>query len=169
MTQEKYRQLANLYLDDVYRVAYSGCRNRQDAEDITQEVFVALLKYKGEFENDEHAKFWLIKVTANKCKSMWRTPWKNRVDLSDEELPVKSQEWTSDQEELYLALRKLQPKYAQCVHLYYFEEMKTKDIAKMLGISETAVSTRLQRAREKLKSFLGKEQFDEREINNGYI
>ena len=169
MLQEEYRRITNLYLDDIYRVAYSGCQNRQDAEDVTQEVFEALLKYKGEFENDEHAKFWLIKVTTNKCKSMWRTPWKRRVDLSDEELPVVKQSWTKDQEELYIALRKLPLKYAQCVHLYYFEEMKTREIAEQLGISETAVSTRLQRAREKLKIFLGEETINERNVNNGYI
>jgi len=167
--QEEYRRLTNLYLDDIYRVAYSGCRNRQDAEDVTQEVFEALFKYKGEFESDEHAKFWLIRVTANKCKSMWRTPWKRRVDLSDEELTVAKPNWTKEQEELYEALRKLPPKYAQCVHLFYFEEMKIKEIAEQLGISETAVSTILQRARQKLKTFLGEEQLDERSVNNGYI
>ena len=82
MLQEEYRRITNLYLDDIYRVAYSGCQNRQDAEDVTQEVFEALLKYKGEFENDEHAKFWLIKVTTNKCK---RTETAQTADTAAQE------------------------------------------------------------------------------------
>lgn len=156
MTTEEYTRFINLYMNDIYRVAFSGCRNRQDAEDITQEVFEALLRYeKQAFRDEEHVKRWLIRVTVNKCKSMWRTPWKRKVDLSDQEIVSAEMEWENEQEEqLFFALRKLPLKYAQIVHLFYFEDMKIKEIADVTGISETAVATRLQRAREKLKTYL---------------
>lgn len=156
MTTEEYTRLTNLYMNDIYRVAFSGCRNWQDAEDITQEVFEALLRYeKQAFRDEEHVKRWLIRVTVNKCKSMWRTPWKRKVDLSDQEIVSAEIEWENEQEEqLFFALRKLPLKYAQIVHLFYFEDMKIKEIADVTGLSETAVATRLQRAREKLKTYL---------------
>ena len=156
MTTEEYTRFINLYMNDIYRVAFSGCRNRQDAEDITQEVFEALLRYeKQAFRDEEHVKRWLIRVTVNKCKSMWRTPWKRKVDLSDQEIVSAEMEWENEQEEqLFFALRKLPLKYAQIVHLFYFEDMKIKEIADVTGLSETAVATRLQRAREKLKTYL---------------
>ena len=156
MTTEEYTRLIHLYMEDIYRVAFSGCRNRQDAEDITQEVFEALLRDgKRTFLDDEHVKRWLIRVTVNKCKSMWRTPWKRKVDLSDQEIVSAEIEWENEQEEqLFFALRKLPLKYAQIVHLFYFEDMKIKEIADVTGLSETAVATRLQRAREKLKTYL---------------
>ena len=156
MTTEEYTRLINLYMNDIYRVAFSGCRNRQDAEDITQEVFEALLRYnKRAFLDDGHVKRWLLRVTVNKCKSMWRTSWKRKVDLSDQEMIRTETEWQSDQEEqLFLALRKLPLKYAQIVHLFYFEDMKIKEIAEVTRLSETAVATRLQRAREKLKTYM---------------
>lgn len=50
MTREEYIRLTDLYLTDIYRVAYSGCRNSYDAEDITQEVFEALFRYPKAFE-----------------------------------------------------------------------------------------------------------------------
>ena len=156
MTTEEYTRLVSLYMNDIYRVAFSGCRNRQDAEAVTQEVFAALLQDKNRtFLDEEHVKRWLIRVTVNKCKSMWRAPWKRKVDLSDQETIRNVPAWENNQEEaLFFALRKLPLKYAQIVHLFYFEDMKIKEIAEVTGLSETAVTTRLQRAREKLKLYL---------------
>ena len=156
MTTEEYIRLVNLYSSDIYRVAFSGCRNRQDAEDITQEVFEQLLRYKKQpFTDDEHVKRWLIRVTVNRCRSMWRNPWKRKVDLSDGEIMRGEIAWESrEEEELFFALRKLPLKYAQIVHLFYFQDMKIKEIAEVTGLSETAIATRLQRARGKLKTFL---------------
>lgn len=164
MTREEYIRLTDLYLTDIYRVAYSGCRNSYDAEDITQEVFEALFRYPKAFESDLHAKRWLIRVTLNKCKSMWRTPWKRRVDLSENEIEDGEDQvvlWeNAEQEKLYSALRKLPLKYAQIIHLYYFEDMKAKDIADLLHISESAASTRLKRGRDMLKKFMEGEAYE---------
>lgn len=164
MTRDEYIRFTNLYLADIYRVAYSGCRNRQDAEDITQEVFEALFHSSKAFESDLHVKNWLIRVTLNRCRSLWRTPWRTKVDLSMEDtleripdtIPFENEE----QERLYAALRKLPPKYAQIIHLYYFEELKAKDIAALLQISESLVTTRLKRGRDKLKTLLGGESHE---------
>ena len=67
------------YSDMVYRLAYAQVRNRTDADDIFQEVFIRLVKSSPEFESDEHMKAWLIRVTVNCSKTMWLSSWKKRM------------------------------------------------------------------------------------------
>lgn len=153
MDTKEFERLSALYLDCIYRVAFSGCRNYTDAEDVVQNTFLKLLQRKENFAEDTQAKYWLIRVTMNECKSLWRTPWKQRV-TSTEELFCEPAFETPEQSELYYAVRELPVKYRRVVHLYYFEDYNVKEIAGILKISETAVQTRLLRARQKLKEKL---------------
>lgn len=153
MDTKEFERLTTLYLDCIYRVAFSGCRNYTDAEDVVQNTFLKLLQRKENFAEDTQAKYWLIRVTMNECKSLWRTPWKQRV-TSTEELFCEPAFETPEQSELYYAVRELPVKYRRVVHLYYFEDYNVKEIAGILKISETAVQTRLLRARQKLKEKL---------------
>lgn len=153
MDTKEFERLTTLFLDCIYRVAWSGCRNYTDAEDVVQNTFLKLLQRKENFAEDTQAKYWLIRVTMNECKSLWRTPWKQRV-TSTEELFCEPAFETPEQSELYYAVRELPVKYRQVVHLYYFEDYNVKEIAGILKISETTVQTRLLRARQKLKEKL---------------
>lgn len=153
MDTKEFERLTTLFLDCIYRVAFSGCRNYTDAEDVVQNTFLKLLQRKENFAEDTQAKYWLIRVAMNECKGLWRTPWKQRV-TSTEELFCEPVFETPEQSELYYAVRELPVKYRQVVHLYYFEDYNVKEIAGILKISETAVQTRLLRARQKLKEKL---------------
>ena len=69
------------YKDMVYRIAFSYCRNRSDADDVFQEVFLRYFRKSPVFENAEHEKAWLIRVTVNCSKSVLMSPWrKHEVD-----------------------------------------------------------------------------------------
>ena len=154
METKEYQRLVNLYLDMVYRVALNGCKNTYDADDVVQDTFMKLLKCRKTFDSDEHIRNWLIRVTINECKRFWSSPWKTRIVPWDEnvEEPVV---WEPEQSMLYDKVMELTPKYRETVYLYYFEDFSVKEIADILKISETAVQTRLQRARQKLKKVLG--------------
>lgn len=154
METKEYQRLVNLYLDMVYRVALNGCKNTYDADDVVQDTFMKLLKCRKPFDSDEHIRNWLIRVTINECKRFWTSPWKTRIVPWDEnvEEPVV---WEPEQSALYDKVMELSPKYRETVYLYYFEDFSVKEIADILTISETAVQTRLQRARQKLKKVLG--------------
>lgn len=153
MDTKEYERLTTLFLDCIYRVAWNGCRNYADTEDVVQNTFLKLLERSEGFPEDVQAKYWLIRVTMNECKSLWRAPWRQRV-TSTEELFSEPAFETPEQSDLYYAVRELPVKYRQVVHLYYFEDFSVKEVAGILTLSETAVQTRLLRARQKLKEKL---------------
>ena len=154
METKEYQRLVNLYLDMVYRVALNGCKNTYDADDVVQDTFLRLLKCRKPFDSDEHIRNWLIRVTINECKRFWTSPWKTRIVPLDENIEEPFI-WEPEQSALYDKVMELTPKYRETVYLYYFEDFSVKEIADILKISETAVQTRLQRARQKLKEILG--------------
>ena len=64
--------------DTVLRLALSQLRDASDAEDVFQDVFVRLLKDRTAFNDDEHLKAWLLRVTINRCRDIGRSGWKRR-------------------------------------------------------------------------------------------
>lgn len=149
----EYIRIVHKYLDTIYRVALSGSKNPHDAEDIVQSTFLKLLENKREFQDEEHIRKWLIRVTINEANSLWRSFWRKKV-ISLEETLKEPEFFEPEQSELFWAVQKLSPKYREVTYLYYYEEYSIKEIAKLLHISETAIQTRLMRAREKLREQL---------------
>lgn len=152
LTEKEFCEYAEKYIDTVYRVAFSMLKNPQDADDITQETFLKLYTFSGRFQSDAHVRNWLIKVAVNGCKNYFRAKWRSHDCLDDyaETLGFESRE----QSELFSAVNSLEQKHRIVVHLHYFEGYSTKEIAELLSISENTVSTRLHRARAKLKKMM---------------
>lgn len=155
------------YSDMVYRIAYARTGNREDADDIYQEVFLRYIRRNPEFRSEEHAKAWFIKVSINCARKFMGKRQKNAEtsgDLTDALLPkendsgallgVTVEEQLLDKEkasQLHRELQKLDSDTRLLLHLFYFEELKTKEIARLLHKSESAVRVALSRARVKLK------------------
>ena len=153
MDRQEYEQITKLYLDSVYRVALSGCGNKYDAEDVVQNTFIKLWERKEAFADDEYARKWLIRVAVNECHNLCRPPWRKKT-VYLEEMTMEPIFSHKERSALYDEVMKLPVKYRQVVHLYYFEEYSVKEIAELMNLSETAVQTRLLRARQKLKEAL---------------
>lgn len=153
MDTNEYERLVAKYLDCIYRVALNCCKNSMDAEDVTQSAFLKLFETREHFEKDENVKYWLIRVAINECNSLWRSPWKKRT-VSFEQILREPIFITPRKSNLYCAVQELPVKYRQIVHLYYFEDYSVREIADIMKLSETAVQTRLFRARQKLKDYL---------------
>lgn len=83
--KEYIQKTIETYSPMVYRLAYSLVKNRSDADDIHQEVFLRFIKYQPRFESEEHAKFWFIRVTTNQCKNWWKLAWRRVISLSEYE------------------------------------------------------------------------------------
>lgn len=155
MKNEAFACIAERYMDTVYRVAYSYLKNRDDANDVTQDVLLDLYRTEKEFESDEHLKNWLIRATVNRCKMLFRSPWRRREDLDDyaETLKFEQKEYL----DLFRAVMALERKYRVPLLLFYYEGYTTREVAQILSLPEKTVSTRLFRARAQLKNYLEEE------------
>ena len=145
MDNREYRAAVDAYGDMVYRIALNQTRSAADADDVTQTVFMRLYAKPPADAEGDRLKHWLIRVTANECKSLWRSAWRRRVSLqevTDEHLPPAFDE--PDHERLYDALAALPEK------------------CRIVGIREPTVRTRLTRARKLLRQQL-KEAWDDDE------
>ena len=153
--QTDFQQAVEAYMPSLYRLAYSYCLNRADAEDVVQEVFLSCLQHPPRCDSPEQLRAWLMAATANKCKNLLNSGWRRRT------LPLEDVHASPDNRdeviEVRSAMAQLPLNLRGVVHLYYFEGVSAKEIARMLGLSETAVRSRLFRARKQLKTILGGE------------
>ena len=152
LTEKEFCYYAEKYIDTVYRVAFSMLKNPHDADDMTQETFMKLFLSNVSYVSDEHVKNWLIKVTVNGCKNVFRIRWRQHEDIDDYANRLGFE--TKEQSDLFYAINALDKKYAVIIHLHYFEGYTCKEIGELLSISENTASTRLRRARCKLKEIL---------------
>ncbi len=146
------------YSDMVYRAAYHALCDRHYAEDITQEVFLKLMRSLPDFESDEHEKAWLLRVTINMCKTYNRKTYSHPTAELSETIVSKERFGTGPVME---AVMELPEKYRTAVYLHYFEGYKVAEIAEMTGTNQNTVSSLLMRARQRLKTMLEGEFDDE--------
>lgn len=144
----------------LFLIALSFTANQYDAEDILQNSFMKLLKTKAEFENDEHIDKWLTSVTVNESKNLLKSAFRKKSADFEDYVATCSFE-SEKSEDLFNAVMSLPKKLRTVIHLFYYEDMPIKEIADMLNIKQSAVKTRLCRAREQLKIQLGDDWNDE--------
>lgn len=144
------------YGDMIYRIAVNQMKNRTDADDIFQEVFIKWMQHHEQMQNSEHEKAWLIRVTLNQCKSALGSTWyKRKAEWSQEvENTMVYEDQIEEGSDLDEVLNKLPERYRSVLHLFYYEELSISEIGNVLQEKESTVRTRLTRARRKLKSML---------------
>lgn len=144
------------HADMVYRIAFTQMKNKADADDMFQEVFVRLCQATVRFESDEHVKAWLIRVTINMCRKSFATAWHRKVTGMPETPPDQLVHWddTLGDQTLSTAVASLPQKYRTVIHLFYFEDMSIQDIAAALKSTTGTVKSQLSRARSLLKDKL---------------
>lgn len=139
------------YSDMVRRICFIYLKNEADVEDIFQDVFFKMLQYKKSFENEEHEKAWLCRVTINQCKDFNKSFFRRNV-CSIEGLEIPTEDKT--EEGLIREVLALPQKYRDVIYLYYYEDYPISEVAKILGKNENTVHTRLRRAKAILKNKL---------------
>ena len=132
----------------LYRAALAILGSRQEAEDAVQDTFLRYLeKAPGNLQNTSA---WLMRVLVNRCRDLMRDPRRSGTLPLWEDLPSPGPEEREELEELYA----LSPQDRAVIHLYYYEEWSTSEIAHILGIRHGTVRSRLSRARSRLKTLL---------------
>lgn len=156
-TEDLIDEVIGLYSSMVYRIALSYVKSRHDADDIFQEVFLKYFSKNRIFESEEHRKAWFIRVTINSSKKFCTSSWMKKTLPLEEEISFMMPE----ENELYIALRRLPSKYRIVLHLFYFEDLSAEEIGRILKIKPAAVRMRLTRGRKLLKKNLKGEYFYE--------
>lgn len=149
-------RLFHQYKDAVYRLALSLTGSPADAEDVTQTVFLKPMEKQPELEPGKE-RAWLLQVTANECRSLYRWLRRRSTVSLDEALAVAAPEYTP----LLTHVMQQRPKDRAVLYLFYYEGFSTEEIGRMLHTSQSAVTTRLHRARKTLKATLEQEGYYE--------
>lgn len=152
--REKFERCYEKYADLLYRVACSYLRNAEDAEDAVHDTFIKYMHHLPAFRDERHERAWLIRVTVNRCKDLLKHPAHAPLEEAAE-LAAPRQESAVDH-----ALAALEEIYRIPIVLHYLEGFDVREVALMLGCSESAVKMRLMRGRNTLKEIMEKENGD---------
>ena len=169
ITDSQFEIIYNNTYDSLYTIAFSYVLNKFDAEDIVQDVFIKLYRARKEFSDEQSLKYWLIRVTINKCIDFLRHK-KHTVRLFDNDEYINNLPDTSNlvsssnnkNEEIRKCVLSLKESYKTVIILRYYDNYSIKEMACILKISETNVNVRLNRAKTKLKKMI-----EERRQKNG--
>lgn len=155
-SKTEFETAYSMYADMVYRVSFSYMKNKEDAEDVLQEVFTKYFCALHFPMSPEQEKAWFLRVTINQCHDDLRRK-KYRMHASLEEVQDVETCVEEDMGHLHQALQKLPEKYNGVIILHYLEGYTVEEIARILQLSSSAVKMRLKRGREFLKEELEKE------------
>ena len=155
-SEAEIKALVENYSSLIFRISYCILCNLADAEDAVQETFLKYLTKAPEFNDEEHRKAWLIKVSANISKNMLMFRLKrDTVNIEDiENIGIDSENF-----ETFELIMSLPSKHKIVLTLYYIEGYRCREIAEIIGISEEAVRKRLQKGRELLRKKLEEEEY----------
>ncbi|MDO4174615.1 MAG: sigma-70 family RNA polymerase sigma factor [Eubacteriales bacterium] len=150
---QRAEYLANTYADMILRLSYTYLNNTHDAQDICQTVFVKLLTHPQAFESKSHEKAYIMRMTANACKDILKSPWRRKTCGLEVIADVPAPE--AEDGSVLAAVNTLPARYRSVIYLHYYEGYQASEIAEILGIPTATVHTRLARGRKKLKTLLG--------------
>ena len=160
MTQAEFIPLAERYKDTVYRIALNYYGSPYDADDTVQDVMLKLFQREESFANENHARYWIIRVTINQCKNGLRWAQLRRHENLDA-VTASVELQTPEQSEVYRQVMSLPERYRTALYLFYYEELSVREIGALLGVGESTVTTRLARARQRLRERLGEDWQDD--------
>lgn len=161
--EAQFEELLSGYLKKVLRLVILIVKDRNLAEDITQEVFLKAYRSISSFRAESSMQTWIYRIAVNEAKKYKRS-WSFRhlffraeVDLGVME-DAQAATLKKDQRLQFARLiMGLPNNYRQVILLHYYEDLSIEEVAEVLGVTTGAVYTKLHRARKKLKELLEKE------------
>ena len=156
---QRFDDLYQKYAGNVFRTAYNFLLNKDDAEDIVQEVFIKYFISNKTFNDEDHEKAWILTVTANLSKNVLRSKSRQNLELDDTIKIVdnKFEKATTNHLDLEEAMIRLTANQRLVIYLFYYEQIPIKNIAKIMKSNENTVKSHLLRAKSKMKTYLEKE------------
>ena len=156
-----YKEVIDLYGNQLFRTCYLILKDKEDAEDVVQETLIRVFKNIKNFKGDSKLYTWIYQIALNLSRDILR----KKVDflsLEDEwvgeEDPHLDIEKTIDKEVLKNGLKALNPIYHEVLVLFYLRGFSIKEISEILETSQGTIKSRLSRGRKILKMRLEKEE-----------
>ncbi|CAG7645768.1 RNA polymerase sigma factor [Paenibacillus allorhizosphaerae] len=154
-------ELMTAYGKDVWNYAYSITHKRDQADDITQEVFIKVFRNLYTFRSESSVKTWLLAITRNMALDYRRSAFLRKVTLTgflhtsaENGKSVAGAETQVMEKlavgEMWNLVMKLPAKYREVLILYAHYQLSMKEMAEVLGVSEGTVKSRLFHARSKI-------------------
>lgn len=155
-SKDDFKKIVIKYGDFLFRTCFIMVNNKYDAEDIVQETLIKYYLENRIFNDEEHKKAWLLKVSQNMCRDLLR--YNNRhLHVTFDEVSdslISNDKYKYETIEDYLKIANLDYKYKSVIVLFYMEGYSIDEISRILDISQSAVKMRLKRGKEKLKDVL---------------
>lgn len=158
-SEQEANRAIEKYSDMVLRLCTVHLKNRFDAEDIFQTVFLKYILSSVTFESDEHEKAWFIRITVNACKDTLKSYFRSHT-VSLDSVSEQCSLLTPDNKDILNAVLSLPERYKAIVYLHYYEGYTAPEIAKILKKNTNTVYTYLSRAKKALKKKLGDVIYD---------
>ena len=154
--EKELERMVSLYQLPLLRLCYAYLHDEDLARDAVQETFIKAYRSLGSFRRDASERTWLSRIAINTCKDLRRTGWFRHVDrsITPEMLPEAAEPADEQSEGLTLAVMNLPVKLREAALLCWLQGMTYEEAADALGITHQAVSSRLNRARKKLRRAL---------------
>lgn len=148
------RSWVDQYQCTLLKTCYLYLHDAALAEDAVQETFIKAYRGMARFHGQCADRTWLTQIAINTCRDMLRGSWFQRLDrrITPEDLPERAAPDHAESVLLAVEVMNLPRKLREVVILYYYQNMEAVDIARALHISPPAVSTRLKRARDRLRA-----------------
>ncbi len=160
----------NRIIEDVQDMVYYNClkmlRDEQAAQDATQDILITVYQKVGTLSEPQSYIGWVKRITANHCKNRLskankefllpeneegEDPFANFEDTDEQRIPDKALDNEETRRMIVELIDKLPDEQRMCVILFYYDEMKTREIAETLHVSEGTIKSRLNYARKSIK------------------
>lgn len=161
--EPELERMIGQYGDSLLRMCFLYLRDMRLAEDAVQDTFIKVYQHYVTFRGNSSEKTWIMRIAINVCKNYLRSSWWKRIDYTAalDQIPAAEAVQLED-DSLLVMIMSLPAKYREVILLYYYQELKIREIAVVLQLKESTVSVRLKRAREKLRiRWEGAEEHDE--------
>ncbi|MDF2890368.1 MAG: polymerase, sigma-24 subunit, subfamily [Clostridia bacterium] len=158
------KHLIEEYGDSLLRLCFLYLKDTHLAEDAVQDTFIKVHKSYSTFKGHSEEKTWIMRIAINVCKNYLRSSWWKHIDetiVLDNIPSSNSNDEILQDEALLLQIMKLPIKYKEVLLLFYYQDMKIREIAEVLNTPEATISVRLMRSREILKTNLKGWHYDE--------
>jgi RNA polymerase sigma factor (sigma-70 family) len=170
--QQAYAELVGRYQHYVFTLALKYCQNREDAEEVAQDIFIKVYRSLADFKGTSKFSTWLYTITYNTSVTFLRKKKLNVSSIDDERtfMQLESQESSFSANlveqktrvnRVNKAISQLSPDDAQIITLFYKGDQTLEEIGRIMGMEPNTVKVRLHRARHKLKDKLEKDYSSE--------